>query len=223
MTPGKAAGKRGDTREQVLEAACIVFSEKGFRDATVADICERAGANIAAVNYYFRDKETLYVEAWRLAFQRSLLAHPPDGGISADASAEERLRAHVLSLMLRIVDPESHEFEIVHKELANPSGLLAEVMRESVDPLRRALSSIVRELLGARATDQHVQLCEMSLLAQCFHPMMRERHRKLLHKRAAGHPPCSVELTADHIVRFSLAGIQDMRRRIEAGELDGRR
>ncbi|RXF57379.1 TetR family transcriptional regulator, partial [Enterococcus faecalis] len=33
--------------------------------ATVAEICARAGANIAAVNYYFGGKVALYQEAWR--------------------------------------------------------------------------------------------------------------------------------------------------------------
>jgi AcrR family transcriptional regulator len=72
------------TQADLLDAACRTFAEKGYRDATIAEICQRAGANIAAVNYYFRDKETLYVEAWRLAFKRSLEAHPPDGGVPPD-------------------------------------------------------------------------------------------------------------------------------------------
>jgi AcrR family transcriptional regulator len=38
------------TRRHLLEAAAEVFAEIGFRAATVRQICERAGANIAAVN-----------------------------------------------------------------------------------------------------------------------------------------------------------------------------
>jgi len=36
-----------------------VFAEKGHREATLVEICERANANIAAAKYYFRDKATL--------------------------------------------------------------------------------------------------------------------------------------------------------------------
>ena len=68
------------TRQRLLESACDLFAAKGFTKATNKEICDRAGANIAAVNYYFGSKQNLYGGAWRKAFQDSLEAHPPDGG-----------------------------------------------------------------------------------------------------------------------------------------------
>src|SRR6516225_3507431 len=54
-------------QERLLEAAEQVFGEKGFKAASVREICKQAGANIAAVNYYFGDKERLYIEAVKYA------------------------------------------------------------------------------------------------------------------------------------------------------------
>src|SRR5205085_319722 len=51
------------TRERILDAAGEIFAERGFDAATIREICKRADANIAAVNYYYRDKECLYLEA----------------------------------------------------------------------------------------------------------------------------------------------------------------
>jgi AcrR family transcriptional regulator len=48
------------TREKLLEAAGQIFAEHGFQAATVREICSRAGANVAAINYYFGDKVELY-------------------------------------------------------------------------------------------------------------------------------------------------------------------
>jgi TetR/AcrR family transcriptional regulator, regulator of cefoperazone and chloramphenicol sensitivity len=53
------------TRKRLLAAAGRVFAEKGYRDATIAEICRLAGTNIASVNYHFSDKESLYREASR--------------------------------------------------------------------------------------------------------------------------------------------------------------
>ena len=52
-------------RAKLLEAAGEVFAEHGFYAATVRQICSRAGANVAAVNYYFGDKAELYEEVLR--------------------------------------------------------------------------------------------------------------------------------------------------------------
>jgi TetR/AcrR family transcriptional regulator, regulator of cefoperazone and chloramphenicol sensitivity len=111
------------TRQSLLAAASQVFSMKGFHDATIAEICEQAGANFAAVNYHFRDKETLYRETWRYSFSESLKAHPPDGGVSKDSRPEERLLGQVNALLRRIADDNNKKCFIVYRELYNPTVL----------------------------------------------------------------------------------------------------
>ena len=74
-----------ETRRQLLEAAGAVFAEVGFRDATVREICKRAGANVAAVNYHFGDKETLYLEVLRYTHARALEKYPPLLDLPPDA------------------------------------------------------------------------------------------------------------------------------------------
>jgi len=212
-----------ETHNRVLDAAGAIFAAKGCHDAKVADICRKAKANVAAVNYYFGGKEKLYVEAWRDAFERSLAAYPPDGGIPASASAEERLRGQILALIKRIMDPNSLDFDIAHKEMANPTGLLSEVMRRSVEPLRQHLTTVVRELLGPQATEPQVRLCEMSIHSQCFGPLMHERHRRHAPKEHGGPGPLPKEITyavmADHVFRFSLAGICEVRNHSKSSAL----
>lgn len=200
------------TRDELLEAACRVFAAKGFREATIAEICQRAKANIAAVNYHFRDKETLYVEAWRLAFARSLKAHPPEGGVPADAPPAQRLAGRIASLIRRAGGPDGVEFEIIHKEMANPTGLLAEVMREAIEPLRLGLAGVIRELLGEGAGEQDVELCQMSIRSQCLDPLFARRHRRSGRESGGG----DLEAVIDHVTRFSLAGIAHVRQAAQA-------
>jgi AcrR family transcriptional regulator len=65
------------TEQRLLEAAGEIFAEFGYRAATVRQICEKAGANIAAVNYHFGDKEKLYLAVLRSVPEAYLEKYPP--------------------------------------------------------------------------------------------------------------------------------------------------
>lgn len=201
----------GGTRGGLLRAAADVFAAKSFRDATVAEICARAGANVAAVNYYFGSKEQLYVEAWQQAFRQSLAAHPEDGGIPAGAPAEKRLRGRIRALLERIADPDNREFAIIQREMASPTGLLAAVIREALEPLRREMLALVRELAGEEIPEAQLHLCQMSVVSQCFHCLHRPPRSVPCGKdQGPAIPSCDLETVVDHIARFSLAGIRSV-------------
>lgn len=216
-----------ETQHQLLIAASEVFAQKGFHNATIAQICRRAGANTAAANYHFGNKEALYIESWRFSFEQSLKAYPPDGGVSQEAPVEERLHGRILAIMRRVVDPKSHALDIVYKETANPTGLLAEVIPKALEPIFHGFALIIRELLGPAASEQQVRLCQMSIRSQCFGPLMRERRRKLTAEGPTKGPvdPImqDVEALADHVTRFSLAGIRAVRERIGCQNRQGKR
>ncbi|MBN1509124.1 MAG: CerR family C-terminal domain-containing protein [Sedimentisphaerales bacterium] len=209
-----------ETRRRLLAAAAEAFAEKGFWEATHAEICQTAQANTAAVNYHFGSKENLYVEAWKYSFEESVKAHPPDGGVGPEAPAAERLRGRILAFMQRMADPNNHEVEILHREMANPTGLLTEVLTPALEPQRQALRAIIRELLGGQASEQQVFFSEMSLMGQCFGPMLHLRQgcsgSRVLHPPG---PPLEfdVEDLVDHIVQFTLAGIEAIRTEAQKG------
>ncbi|HOP86345.1 MAG TPA: CerR family C-terminal domain-containing protein [Syntrophorhabdaceae bacterium] len=206
------------TYTKLLQAASEVFAEKGYRDATIADICNRAGVNIAAVNYHFGDKETLYKEAWRYSFLKSIKAHPPDGSVSDDAPPKERLRGMVTALLRRIADENNKEFLLVQKELANPTGLLEEVMREEIWPIHEKLEALVRELAGPYASDTKVRFCAISIISQCINPMVaRNRQKEKKEGKDAQPGIFDIEDYANHVVRFSLAGISAISDEVEKG------
>ena len=62
-------GRAEPVRGKILAAARELFAEKGYRDTTVREIARRAGANGAAVNYYFRSKDALYEAVFDEAFE----------------------------------------------------------------------------------------------------------------------------------------------------------
>ena len=59
-------------RREILEAACSAIAERGFADARIADIAERASTSSGTVHYYFASKEDVLHQALRFAFEKSL-------------------------------------------------------------------------------------------------------------------------------------------------------
>lgn len=195
-----------ETRRRLLNAACEVFALKGYRDAKVADICRRAGANVAAVNYYFGDKARLYAETWRHAFEKF---EEPAFSELGDDSPQERLRQYIQILMKNFTAKGGlgHFSRLYMMELANPSGLIQDQWREMIEPRRQRLLDILREIVGPEGDLQTILFCEMSIIAQCraILTIRREDLEYLLDQ------PVGADLIhrlADHIADFSLAGIE---------------
>lgn len=200
--------QREDGKEmhsRILNCACEIFAEKGYKNAKVADICQRAGANVAAVNYYFGDKATLYIKAWEQTFKKCSKLIMPDVTISP----EEQLRSHIHSLMQNFIgqDDWGRFTRLYLMELANPTGLIKSIWHELIEPRRQILLGIIRKIIGSKATDEEVLFCEMSIINQCRSLMAISRDDL----EYFFEQPLSQDLIrrlADHIIRFSLAGMK---------------
>ena len=217
--PGHQSSEK--TKALIMQAAIEFFSLQGFHATTIADICTKAGTNIASVKYHYGNKQALYVEAWREAFRLSHERHPIYGGVAKEAPAEERLRGWIVARLRRIVDPECHDFEMFHKELSSPTGYLYDAMKEAIEPIIESLNDVIQELLGETARRDDVRLCEMSIHSQCMNPMIMDMRESWSHHGPHVPKPPSlgvdIEQIADHIIRFSLDGIMGIRRHLEAG------
>jgi AcrR family transcriptional regulator len=212
--------KSTGTRERVLRAAARAFAEKGFRDATLAEISRTARANIAAVNYHFGSKAALYREAWRSVHGDMLRAFPPDGGVHPDAPAEQRLRGRIRGMLQRVLSDDGLEFRIMSHEMANPTGLLERVFQDTIGPLVQATEGIVQELLGGGADQETLRLCAASVIGPCLHVMRRQRmQRRLGH--SAWFEVGEVERLVEHFTAFALAGIGAVRRGSSAVACEG--
>lgn len=211
------AKRRGQhTKERILEEACRVFAEKGYRDATHVEICSRAGANPAAVNYYFSSKEELYRAVFSRLTQLADSLYPLGGSLPRDASPEQRLHAFILAILSRLFDPERLDslHRISMSEMFAPTGILADLLTRRLANDRRHVLGIIGELLGPESTRRDAEWCEMSIVSQCFMAAPRPHHdapRRLFGLDEAG--PAEI---ARHIFAFSMAGVHAIREQIDA-------
>lgn len=203
-----------ETRLRLLEAAGEVFAEQGYRRATVRDICSRADANIAAVNYHFGDKEKLYIAALQHWLGEALRRFPPDGGLPPTAPPEERLHAFVRSWLFRMLGkgmPAWHG-KLMAREMSEPTAGFDTILAESARPMANRLNSLVRELLGPDVSDRTVRDCALSIAGQCcFYRHAHEMIKRLFPDHSQGAD--EIEHLSNHITQFSLAALTAARKR----------
>jgi AcrR family transcriptional regulator len=202
------------TEQRLLEAAGEIFAEHGYQSATTRQICEKAGANIAAINYHFGDKEGLYMAVLRSVPKAYAEKYPADFGLSPGASAEQKLRAYLESLVHRVFDegrPGWHT-KLISREMIEPTRALDTLVEEAARPVHRELASIIRELLGSGATEEAVRLCTLSIISQCvYYHQARSVIRRLYPEQRYGIE--DIDRLADHITKFSLAALKEFSQR----------
>lgn len=205
---------------KIMQSALDIFAEKGYQKTTVAEICKRAGCNVAAVNYHFGSKEELYVEIFKQEFAKALELYPPDGGLPDDSAPEEKLRALVHCHVNRILDQDELGAigQIMLREMSEPSGIIQELLDDLIKPVRERTHEIIGELLGPGASEKQKWFCDMSVVHQCFAMgFLKGKHKlpEIFEGDRMDHE--MIDSLVEHITRFSLAGIVAVRAQIEAG------
>ena len=199
--------ERDDPRERLLEAAGELFADKGFDGATVRDISGRAATNIAAVNYYFRDKEHLYIEAVKHAACGSNQEPPlPEWGPETPPAEKLRDFIHMMvDRMLKTNRPRWHT-QLIMREMVQPTSACAEWVREHVRPTSEVLMQVLRELLPPRTPEWKLYMSGFSIVGQIrFYVQNRPIIDMLLGEENQTH--FDADAVAEHIAEFSLAAL----------------
>jgi Transcriptional regulator len=192
-----------------MQAGRKIFAEHGRENATIRDICNLAGANVAAVNYHYGGKERLYVAILQDYIQRENERHPRDEGITPESSPKERLRAYLRSFLLQTLgdgDPVDDRLgKLVTQEFIEPSQYFGEIFDRHCRPTHNMLLDIVRQMLPGH-DELTVSRCASSIIGQCvlfdFAKEAISRMNPELVLQAG-----NIEGITDFIMEFSLGGI----------------
>jgi AcrR family transcriptional regulator len=206
----KTGSRREETRDRIIAAAGAVFAERGFRATTVRQITARAAVNLAAVNYYFRDKNELYVQVLKEAKRHVLLIAMPEP--SGDVEAE--LRLFVDRFVRSLLDPRRPNWHgrVLMLEMSNPTSALGVLVRDVTAPFYQKLQSLIRGIVGEVASPADLDLLTLSVMGQCvFYVCSRPVIEQLALE--LGRTSDRMDRIARHIGDFSVAALRDFRRR----------
>ena len=183
---GLATSKSDQARLRLIEAAIVVFGEKGPDGATVREIAKAAGQNIAAIAYYFQSKENLYrtvieglvrelrhrlkevfeqIEELRRAPRKS-----PD-------EAKRLLKLFLRTVYLRLLSRTEAVpiAQLIVREQLRPTVYFKLLYDEGFRPLHESLCFLVGTALGRDPRDREIILRTHLLMGQVyFFAMTRE-------------------------------------------------
>ena len=210
-----------ETRQRLLNAAAELFAERGFKNVTVRELCQLAGANVAAVNYHFRDKLGLYKEVVEMA-ANAMNRMKVDVIQAAELlPPEERLRTYIRLTLHHLLDPQEESWmeKLIAREMMDPTPALDLIIEKGIKPTTQRMGLMVAELLGVSLADERVWRCFLSVQAQCLFYKMSKPVSARMAPAGFEYTPEVIDMLAQHIAEFSLAGI----RAISAGSTSANR
>ncbi|MFO0808401.1 MAG: CerR family C-terminal domain-containing protein [Gemmataceae bacterium] len=193
------------TKQRLLDAAQAIFAAKGYEAASVADICDFANANRAAISFHFGGKERLYIESVKAAHLCCIGGEPfPEW--PAGTPATERLRGFIRTMVRRmVVEATAVESTLMMREMIEPTAACFEVVREYIRPVADILRGILTELLP-NADSESVFLAGFSIVGQCLYYKQNRPVSRILMGDTA-YESLSADRIADHISAFTLRGL----------------
>ena len=213
---------RPSTKDRLFLAALNLFARKGFRAATVREICKKAEvSNINSINYYFGSKKELYhaiLEMMFAAHQEQLQHYP------ASSDPLEQLKTFIVSYSAMLYgggEIARDVIRIFNAEMARPSKILGTFVEKHTKPQTMALMQTVRSLLGPDVPEDAVRDTCISIGSQIIyysyawpvfskvfpdHPGMEAYHQQL----------------AEHIINFSIGGIEAVKARYNKNQTRNR-
>ena len=209
-----SSNQTDNTREKLFNAGVKVFAEKGYRDATVREICKVAGSgNINSINYYFGSKENLYrtiLDAIFSAYDR----------FSQDAWDRKTPRAQLKSMIYSYCTMlyENNAFAsdvtaIFVTEMTRPSSFIEQLVDTYNAPRVKRHLKMFRALLGDGASDDNARDCLVSVAGQLLYYSFAWPVFSRLFPDYS--PDQRYEQWAEHVYQFSLGGIAAIKKQLK--------
>ncbi len=219
------------TRERLLDAAEVLFAQKGYESVSIREIAGEADVNLAAINYHFQGKQNLYVEVLRRRLtpkREKLLA-----AIAAvEAADEDQPRLEMLirafvgtHLEDALVSPRGLlGLHLMSREMSEPRHGARVLVQELIGPVRARILNLVREFLPA-AEEMKIQMIIGSMVGQFLYYAMYWHNHQTMADKSPDVEAAFVNLgndvetymanVIDHVTRFTMGGIREI---IEGGE-----
>ena len=186
--PDATQDRGAHAREQLIAHGTRIFAAKGYAAASTREICQAAGANVAAIHYYFGDKEGLYREV--LVAPIAAIAAQFGGFDDPALPFEEAIRRVLRPLVVMALDDEGdavHVQRLHLREALEPSAVFRDVVGRIIVPLHNALAALLARHCGLQQADEGIHQLAFAITAMANdYCMSRDFMRMLAPQVMAG-------------------------------------
>lgn len=154
--------------EEIRRKAARLFSEKGYQEATLADVSKAAGITKAGIYHYFATKEDLLFHI--LYNYMEGVVEKARRNFAVNARPEEKIRRFILD-HIQYLDENLHESRLIINQWRNLAPDYREIIRNQQRAYIDLLSKEIENLPGDGAMDgEDTRLTTYILMGMCNAP-----------------------------------------------------
>lgn len=202
------------TPERLLKAAGQLFAKKGYKKTTVREICDKADANLASINYYFRGKDKLFTAVIKYVVEQIWIQFPVDYNFKHAKTPEEKLFHFIRNNLLRRYSPEIPEWynTLIRREIIGKTSEPAKLMFNKISSAREVCIGILEEIAEMKFDRETSEFCEGSVIGQVVHYIQSD-YDSLLPFDVSNVTNGDIDRIARHITEFSLGGLEKIKKK----------
>lgn len=194
-----------EARSRLLHAALALFAEKGFAKTSTREIAAAAGANIAAISYYFGDKAGLYAATFTEPIggdPRELVAQFTAPGLPLEAALRIFMVGYLDALKQGEVARQCMRLHM--RELIEPTSQWKTELERDVQAPHEALAGVLCRHLQLAEADDDIHRLTFAITGFAIQLFVMQDVIDVLRPSLLD-SPVHIDTWADRLVGYALA------------------
>jgi AcrR family transcriptional regulator len=209
--------KSDATKERILLAASELFAEHGFHGTTHQMMCTQADVNIAAINYHFGNKESLYLKVWEYLVNIGMQDYRDY--INDDDSPEDQLLAFIKWRVGAVTDDglKGCLSQIMRREMNKPSPVYDQIQDLYMKEKRSWFFTLICNIVGHDLDAKTILMAAFCIHSPLIHLIEMQG---IMQNSLEGDFKTEVDklwkdpdVLAESIYTFAIAGLKEISRK----------
>lgn len=154
-----------ETKARIIEAAGPLFAQHGYDGTTSKEICQKAGVNMAAVNYHFGSRDGLYVAVLEEVQDYLVNVDVLKKLAQQEGSPRQKLERFVDYFIEDAFRRNDWHVRVWIQELLHPSPYIQNIISQKGLPKFYISSGVLQQALGYDTADIRFYSAYLSLIA----------------------------------------------------------